>query len=204
MPSAEVVLGLMDAVGPPPLHPGCRCSLATDGEWVDAGDARVCPRCALAGATWNLHLDIPLPFSEVRHLLDPVNLDDYRRALRRDAALADAVVQDSAKFFTGGLVVEVGLPTRNSLEAAAVRATAEQRVVTEPRGEKRAYRFISVLLAENAAGRVVRRNGKYLVVANGKTLFAEDDLALALLLLAMLLRRRDEKSRRESQEASNG
>ncbi len=87
----------------PPVHPNCRCALI-DGVWYDAQDARVCPICMLLGASWNLQLDIPMDDKEVARILDEKDLENFRKAIEKDTALADKVIQQVAESAESGIV----------------------------------------------------------------------------------------------------
>lgn len=216
----NVRLGIMQST--PPVHPNCRCAIGPDGVWTDAGDARVCPFCMTLGAAWNLRLDDPPSDQEVEAILDRDGREAFRKAIERDSGVADAVIVDAQRVATGGIILEVGPPIGEpwtiAIERVATRKLAEARaaapirppqevpgfgpvregIVFEPArdGRKRPV-LVSVVIAETETHRVIRRAGRYYTqTIGGRTIAADDNLALSLLLLLAIIeaerRRREE------------
>lgn len=109
----------------PPVHPNCRCALI-DGIWYDAQDARVCPICMLLGASWNLQLDIPMDDKEVARILDEKDLENFRKAIEKDTALADKVIQQVAESAESGIV-------KQAIDAQAIEKAKRAALIAKNR-----------------------------------------------------------------------
>jgi hypothetical protein len=180
----------------------------------------------LLGASWNLRLDVPMNPDEINELLDEKTLNDFRKAVEADTALASRVIVQAGEGLESGVLKGLrpiaGEPMHVTVEREIVKARAAARAAaavpqghrvmgigsvpdglvfeTTSGGRKRPM-LISVNVATGQYFKVIWRNGRYLLMTIGnRTLDSDTDLWWLLLLLALLEKQRRDEAERKRQE----
>lgn len=193
----------------PPVHPNCRCVIGEDGVWTDAEDARVCEYCMVLGASWNFSFETSGAPSgdEIDEILDTKFWKDFKKALEKDVAVANKVVEQLAPKATEGILANKTFPISTEvrhtvaieLEINQVKSAMKQDFGTEfvPFGVRKRPKFIEVLVWGLGSITLVKQKDRYIVRKNSKIKYSRTadsnaDLLLALLFAAALAENENE------------